>query len=59
MVRSLQKRTSKARSFLYDQTSRDQLKIILINIEKKKFEDIQSFLDNLSIKNLKVILIMI
>ena len=37
---------------LYDQTSRDQLKIILINIEKKKFEDIQSFLDNLSIKNL-------
>ena len=37
---------------LHDRTSRDQLKIILINIEKKKFEDIQSFLDNLSIKNL-------
>ena len=38
---------------LYYQTSRDQLKIILINIEKKEFKDIENFLRSLSIRNLK------
>ena len=38
---------------LYNQTSRGQLKIILINIEKKEFKDVENFLSDLSIRNLK------